>query len=122
MEILPIYTLPVVPSTEIQSPSLTVVLTDYHDPLIEIDLDHGCADDARDAELACYDGRMRRGAAFTGQNTFGGDHAMNVIRFGEWPYHDYILLLFLGHFLGKICIEISLTHSSTRRGVHAFAK
>ena len=86
--ILPTKTLPVVPSTEIHSPSLTTMSPTVMLAFFQIDLDRGSADHAGDAELAGNHGGVRGGAAFAGQHTLGGDHAVHIIRLGEGAHHD----------------------------------
>ena len=80
--IWPTKTSPVVPSTLIQSPSLTTCRL----PLIlraSRSIDIGRADHAGLAELAGDHGGVAGGAAFAGQNTLGGDHAVHVVRLGN---------------------------------------
>ena len=75
------------------------------------------ADDARLAELAGDHGRMAGGAAFTGQDALGRDHAVHVIRLGERADHDD--RPFLSHLLGQIGVEIRLTDGRAGGGVDA---
>lgn len=51
---------------------------------------------------------------FAGQNTFGGEHSVNIIRLGEGANHDHVLLELLSHSLGGIRIKINLPDRGSR--------
>ena len=57
---------------------------------------------------------MRGGATFTGQNAFGCQHTMHVIRLGEWADHDDILFFNIVHLFYEISVEIDLPNGSAR--------
>ena len=117
--ILPTKTLPVVPSTEIHSPSRTTTPP---------------------ASITRRSRSMRMEEAPTTQGTpnwrattaawevappslvkmpLGCQHAVHIIRLGERANHDDFLLFFLGHPFGGVSIKVNLANGSAWTGVHA---
>ena len=94
-------------------------IADFHRTVREVDADGGGADDTRHAELAGNNGRVGGGAAFAGEDTLGGEHAVDIIRFGEGADHDHRLAFFFGHFFGQVGIEVDLADGGAGGGIHA---
>ena len=79
----------------------------------------GSAHDAGHAELAGNHRGVGGGAAFAGQDALGSQHTVHVIRLGERAHHDHILLVFLGHALSGVGVEVDLANRRARGGIHA---
>ncbi len=94
-------------------------LADDHQAAFHVNFHGGRADHRGDAKLARHHRRVGGRAAFAGEDTFRGDHAMHIVGLGEWAHHDDILLAFLRHFLGGIRVEIDLADGRAGRGVDA---
>ena len=107
------------PSMLIQSPSRTSIggfLLHRKKTVFHIDVQHFGPADRRRPELTGHHGRMTGRPAVAGENAFGGDHAVDIVRLGFRADHDH-RLPFLAPFLGGIGIKDGQAHGGARAGI-----
>ncbi|MPM41773.1 hypothetical protein SDC9_88432 [bioreactor metagenome] len=93
-----------------------------HCAFFEVNDYRGGANNTGNTELAGNHSSVRGGATFRGEDTFGCEHTMHVIRFGEGANHNGVLALFFSHLFGQVCIKVDLSNSSARRSIHTIGK
>ncbi len=91
---------------------------DFHQAFVHINANGRSANDARDAKLTGDHSSMGGGAAFTGDNTLGRKHPMNIIWLGKWTNHDHSLLVLFVHQFSGVRVKINLANGSARGSIH----
>ena len=109
----PSTTVPLVPSTEIQSPSSTTVSPTENEPCR--DPHRLGADHRRLAPAPGHHGGVADQPAPGGQDALGGQHAVDVLGRGLAADQDHLLAP-LGRGLGVVGGEVDPAHGRARRG------
>ena len=114
---LPLITRPVVPSSEIQSPSLnSLCLCTPHLAVLFVDFDVARAGDAGLAHAAGDHGGVAGHAAARGQNALRDFHAVNIVGRGFRAHQDHGTLLPFGFFDRFVGGEHDLSDGRAGRG------
>ena len=69
--------------------------------IFSVNADFASTNNTRNTKLASNYSSMGGRATFTGENTFGCEHTMNIVWFGERTNHDNVLTFFFGHSFSR---------------------
>src|SRR5262249_10248484 len=94
---------------------------DLEEPLVVVDADRLAADDGRKPQAARDDRCVAAGAAATGEDTLGDEHAVDVVGAGLLAHQDDLLAGLAGG-LGAVGVKDDLADGGSGAGVHALGE
>jgi len=88
-----------------------------HLALGHVDRDIRSTNHAWNTKLAGNHRSVRRGTTLTGEDAFGCEHSVYIIRLGEWANHDDILFFNIVHLFNQVGIKVNPSNCRARRGI-----
>ena len=96
-----------------------VVLLQRHDAAHQVNFQLAHAHDGGFTELAGDEGGVAGAPAAAGEDAFGGQHAMYIVRLGFGANHDHIAAIFARPFFGQVGVKGDDAHGRAGGDVEA---